>query len=118
MTETAEDLRRRLDEKLRQGIPRKPKPKPKAEVVAPPAEVVSLIPEARPRRWGRWQARPTKQSSYTLYEPSRVDEIVEAQRRNAEIARRERIRRNEYGFGDEVETIEDVVRRQDERWRR
>ena len=114
MSESAEDLRKRLDESLRQGCPKKPKPK------AAPAEVVELIPPRKRIVRRGWQAYPPTHTSYQPYQPSRSDEIKELQLRNAAAARRERVRRDQDGLGlwGGPETIEDLVREQDERWRR
>jgi hypothetical protein len=113
---------------LREGkAPRKPQAKPveaakPVEVVAPLKIVESeesSIPGPRRRIIKRgWGANPTTQTSYQVYQPSKSDEIKELQLQNAAAARRERLLRDEYGFWGGDETIEDVTRRQDARWRR
>jgi len=119
MSETAEDLRARLDEKLRQGCPKKPKAKPAPVRAAAPAEVVSILPWFRRRGPRPWLALPVGTTNAVALEPSEEEQREILRRQNAVAARRERIRRDPTGqFWDGApEDIEDLVRQQDERWR-
>src|SRR5262245_10114423 len=119
MSESAEDLRARLDEKLRQGCPKKPKAKP-APAPAKPAEVVSILPWFRRRGPRPWLAPTVWTTNAGALEPREEEQREMLRRQNAVAARRERIRRDPTGqFWDGApQDIEDLVRQQDERWRR
>jgi hypothetical protein len=119
-SQTLRELRERLQRKLAEGIPDAPS---KAEIARREyeeakranCEVLELIPGKGGRVGKRWQPYVDKTSSYRQVDQTALDEAWELQRRVAEAARRARMRAdplNLYGGGEE--TIDDIVRRQDE----
>jgi hypothetical protein len=108
-TETLEEVERRLEERLRQGVPLKKKPK--VEKPLPEAEVFSFNPWKKVGR--KWTAYPLGTSSALSYEPTALDRVKEISEANAREARIARIRaggdQNLYGG---IETIEDLISQQ------
>jgi hypothetical protein len=84
-----------------------PKPKP----LPPAADVVPFRPWG-PRR--PWTAEPLATTNAQPYQATDIDRLIELQRANAQAARAERRRRDPFGIWGGAETIDDVVRRQDE----
>jgi hypothetical protein len=108
----SETPRERLNRLIREGPPSsRPRPKP----LPLPADVVPLNPWPVGRKW---TAEPLGTVNSVPYQPTDIDRLVEVQRAVAEAARADRLRRDPFGCGlYGMETIEDVVRRQDERWK-
>jgi hypothetical protein len=85
-----------------------PEPKP----LPPPAEVIPLNPWPVGRKW---TAEPSATVNSMPYVPTAIDRLVELQRANAAAARAARLARDPCGVGlYGEETIEDIVRRQND----
>jgi hypothetical protein len=119
-SESYKEVRERLDRMLADGVPDAPS---KAELARREyeeakrhnCEVLELIPGKGGKAGRRWRPLVDKATSYVMMDGSAADEIWELRMRVAAAARRARMRSdplNLYGGGEE--TIDDVVRRQDE----
>jgi hypothetical protein len=105
--ETYQELREAFERKLKEPFEYVDDPP------APPKE--AEVFELRPWRYRRWTAEPDKTSSCVRYEPTVADKMEELRREVALAARRERMRCDPLGIGVyDRETIDDVVKRQDE----
>ena len=78
-------------------------------------EILELIPGSGGKLGKPWRPYVDKVSSYQQVDQTAVDEMWELQRRVGEAARRARMRNDPLNlYGDRPESIDDVVRRQDE----
>ena len=119
-SETYKEVRERLDRMLADGVPDAPSKTELArreyeEVKRRNCEVLELIPGKGGKAGRRWRPLVDKATSYVMMDGSAADEIWELRMRVAAAARRARMRSdplNLYRGGEE--TIDDVVRRQDE----
>jgi hypothetical protein len=113
-TETLEAVEARLAERLRQGCPLKKKPK--VEKPLPSAQVFSLNPWKRIGR--KWLAYPVATTSALPYEPTWLERLNNLRSANADEARRARADadRHRLSLYGETQTIDELVRRQDEDW--
>ena len=102
---TLEELREAFERKLKEPF----------EYVDPPVKRTNAqVFDLNPWRRRRWTAEPTKTSSYVAVEPTVADKMEELRREVANAVRQERRRCDPLGIGIyDVETIDDVVRRQD-----
>jgi hypothetical protein len=109
--------RERLMLRLAQPIPRvKPNPaKELEEAKRRNCEILELIPGKGEKVGKPWRPYVDKASSYRQMDRTAADEMWELQRRVGEAARRARMRSDPFNlYGDRPESIDDVVRRQDE----
>jgi len=113
--------RERLMLRLAQPIPRvKPDPTKIArremeKAIRANCEILEIIPGQGGKVGKRWQPYVDKTTSYRQMDQTAQDEMWELQRRVADAARRARMRSDPLNlYGDRPESIDDVVRRQDE----
>ena len=118
--ETYKEIREQLDKMLAEGIPDAPS---KAEIARRElegakranCEILEIIPGRGARVGKRWRPFIDKTSSYTQVDRTAFDEAWEIRRAVGEAAKRARMFSDPFNlYGGEPETIDDVVRRQDE----
>src|SRR5262249_25584786 len=116
---THEELKAEVYRELAKGIPDAPS---KAEIARREyeeakranCEVRQIIPGKGGRAGKRWTPYVDKPTGYSQIERSVADEMWELQRRVGEAARRARMRSDPMNLYGEEESIDDVVKRQDE----
>lgn len=112
--------RERLDQMLAEGIPEAPS---RAEIARREyeeakrrnCEVLELIPGKGGKAGRKWKPYIDKVSACAEYEPTALDREWEIRKAVGEAARKARMRSDPLNlYGDNAESIDDVVRRQDE----
>jgi hypothetical protein len=119
MSERRETARERLNRMLAEGIPDAPS---KAEIARREyeearranCEVLELIPGKGGRVGRRWRPYVDKATAAVQADLSVADELAVLQRKVGEAARRARMRGDPLNLYGGEESIDDVVRRQDE----